>query len=111
MAKIGVIGAGYWGKNLLRNFEQLGALYAICDQDSDNPNIVPYRNQKLFSDYRDLLTDTNIDAVAVSTPAESHYEIVKEALRAGKHVYVEKPICLSEKEGIELNSLAKQNKL
>lgn len=111
MTRIGVIGAGYWGKNLLRNFDQLGALYAICDQDSDNPNIAGYKNQKLFSGYRDLLNDINIDAVAVSTPAESHYEIAKEALKAGKHVYVEKPICLSEKEGMELNSLAKKNKL
>ncbi len=111
MSKIGVIGAGYWGKNLLRNFEQLGALYAICDQDCANPNLAAYRDQKHFTSYADLLGDENIDAVAVSTPAESHYEIVREALMGGKHVYVEKPLCLSEKEGMELNSLSKKNGL
>ncbi len=111
MSKIGVIGAGYWGKNLLRNFEQLGALYAICDQDCANPNLAAYRDQKHFTNYSDLLRDKNVDAVAVSTPAESHYEIVREALMGGKHVYVEKPLCLSEKEGVELNRLSKKNGL
>jgi UDP-2-acetamido-3-amino-2,3-dideoxy-glucuronate N-acetyltransferase len=111
MSKIGVIGAGYWGKNLLRNFEQLGSLYAICDQDCANPNFAAYKDQERFTSYSDLLRDENIDGVAVSTPAESHYEIVREALMAGKHVYVEKPLCLSEKEGTELNSLSKKNGL
>ena len=110
MKNIGVIGAGYWGKNLLRNFEQLGALYAICDQDCTNPNLAAYKHRKLYTGCADLLADESVDAVVVSTPAETHYGIVKEALMAGKHVYVEKPLCLSEEEGMELNGLAKKNK-
>ena len=109
MVKIAVAGAGYWGKNLIRNFHQLGSLYAICETNADNPNLKPYSSAKLVTTYLDLLSDPEIDGVAIATPAEMHYSMVKNALEAGKHVYVEKPLCLAQKEGIELNSLAKTN--
>jgi UDP-2-acetamido-3-amino-2,3-dideoxy-glucuronate N-acetyltransferase len=109
--KVAVAGAGYWGKNLLRNFDQLGVLYAICESDAGNPNLKPYINAKIYTDYADMLRDGDIRAVAISTPAATHYEMVRRALEEGKHVYVEKPLCLSEREGVELNALARAKSL
>lgn len=111
MTRIGVIGAGYWGKNLLRNFHQLKVLHAVCEQDRSNYNAGLYSDQKQFMSYPDLLADGDVDAVAIATPAKTHYEIAREALTAGKHVYVEKPLCLSERDAIELNDLAKEKDL
>lgn len=110
MTKIAVAGAGYWGKNLLRNVHQLGALYAICESNTANSNLAPYKSVKLYTKYADLLADGEINGVMISTPAEMHYDMVKQALEANKHVFVEKPLCLSEKQGVELNSLAKNKK-
>lgn len=99
MLKIAVVGAGYWGKNLLRVFNELGALYAICESNSDNPNLVPYSKIKLYTNYLELLSDVDVEAVAIATQAEMHYEMVKKALDSGKDVYVEKPLALVVKEG------------
>jgi UDP-2-acetamido-3-amino-2,3-dideoxy-glucuronate N-acetyltransferase len=110
MIKIAVAGAGYWGKNLIRNMNQLGVLYAICESNPNNPNLAPYKNAKLYTGYREMLADSEIDGVVISTPAEMHYDMVKQALEADKHVFVEKPLCLSETQGVELNSLAKSKK-
>src|SRR3989337_4437423 len=106
MVKVAVVGAGYWGKNLLRNFSELGALYAICESNPDNPNLTPYKETKLYTEYHELLSNSNVDAVAIAAPAVMHYEIVKEALELGKDVYVEKPLALTVKEGEELVRLA-----
>ncbi len=111
MTKIAVIGAGYWGKNLIRNVHQLGALYAICESNPQNPNLSQYKEAKIYTNSLDLLQDKEVEAIMISTPAEMHYDMVKQALEAGKHVYVEKPLCLSEKHGVELNSLALRKKL
>ena len=111
MTKIAAVGAGYWGKNLVRNFHQLGVLYAICDTNRDNQNLLAYPGAKIYTDYTDLLKDGEVQGVAISTPAVMHASMVREALLAGKHVYVEKPLCLSEREGVELNALAKDKKL
>ncbi len=108
MAKVAVIGAGYWGKNLLRNFSELQALYAICESDPDNSNLAPYTGIKLYTEYRDLLSDSNVEAVAIAAPAVMHYEMVKKALELGKDVYVEKPLALTVKEGEELVQLAEK---
>ena len=106
MVKIAVVGAGYWGKNLLRNFSELGALYAICESNPDNPNLTPYKETKLYTEYHELLSNSNVDAVAIAAPAVMHYEMVKKALELGKDVYVEKPLALTVKEGEELVMLA-----
>ncbi len=110
MAKIAVAGAGYWGKNLIRNMHQLGALYAICESNPNNPNLGAYKNAKLYTTYVEMLFDTEVDGVMIATPAEMHYEMVKQALDADKHVFVEKPLCLSERQGTELNGLARKRK-
>lgn len=108
--QVAVIGAGYWGKNLVRNFHGLNALGAICDSDAERLN--SFRQQcpgaRLYQAVSDVLTDQSIRAVAVATPAESHADTVREALLAGKDVFVEKPLCLSVEEGKRLVELAKK---
>lgn len=109
--KLAVVGAGYWGKNLVRNFAELGALAAVCDSYVERLESFKqvYPGIKLVRAYSDVLGDATIQAVAIATPAESHAGAVKEALLAGKDVFVEKPLCLSVKEGEELVALAKKH--
>ncbi|HEU4685235.1 MAG TPA: Gfo/Idh/MocA family oxidoreductase [Nitrospira sp.] len=106
---VGVAGAGYWGKNLIRNFHDLNALAAICDSDTER--LMTFKQQypsvRVTSAYSDLLRDPAIRAIAIATPAETHADLVREALLAGKDVFVEKPLCLSVRTGQELVGLAK----
>ena len=109
--KIAVVGAGYWGKNLIRNFHELGHLAVICDA---NEMVKPTYEEK-YSDvqfklnYGEVLSDNGIDAVAIATPAVTHYEMAKDALKAGKHVFVEKPMALEVFEGEKLVALSERN--
>ena len=109
---VAVIGAGYWGKNLVRNFHQLGSLKLICD-----------KNESLLADFRkqyaevetclalaDVMKRKDIQGVVISTPAETHFNLAREALLAGKNVLVEKPLVLHEKEAVELIGLAAAKK-
>ena len=108
---IACIGAGYWGHNLIRNFSELGALHMICDSDPDR--ISKFRSlypDVAFSDCVDaVLRDTQVTGVAIATPAETHGTLVRQALLAGKDVFVEKPLCLSV-EGRKLIALAAEEK-
>ena len=108
--KVAVVGAGYWGKNLVRNFGSLGALAAVCDSDGDRLESLKqsFPGIKLYRAYSDVLSDHTVRAVGIATPAETHADAVREALLAGKDVFVEKPLCLSVKEGTELVALAKK---
>lgn len=109
--KIAVVGAGYWGKNLIRNFQALGVLDLICDVRKET--LKPYSHlRRVTGSWDAVLADSNLTAVAIATPAETHYQLVKDALQAGKHVFVEKPLALTEEEGAHLHELAKaQNKV
>jgi UDP-2-acetamido-3-amino-2,3-dideoxy-glucuronate N-acetyltransferase len=107
-ARVGVVGAGYWGKNLLRNFAELGALSAICESDPKNPNLSRYPDAKLYKDYSRLISDGEIGAVAIAAPAITHYDMVKRALEAGKDVFVEKPLALTVEAGTELVGFAEK---
>jgi UDP-2-acetamido-3-amino-2,3-dideoxy-glucuronate N-acetyltransferase len=115
MAKnIVVIGSGYWGKNLVRNFHELGALLGICDIDENTLKSFKekYPEIRTHTDIGKAFTDPEVKAVAIATPAATHYAVVKEALLAKKDVFVEKPIALRYKEGEELVALAKmKNKI
>ena len=95
---IGLIGAGYWGLNLVRNFHKIGVLKTISDVDIKKKKKVLEISNKLnfTSNYKDVLSDKSIVAVAISTPAKTHYKLVIEALKSDKHVFVEKPLCLKE---------------
>jgi len=106
--RVGVAGVGYWGKNLVRNFYELGALEYLCDADPSVEATYKGRFQdvKLESNYANLLRDPAVSAVALATPAVSHYEMAKAALEAGKDVLVEKPLAIDVKHGEELVKLA-----
>lgn len=105
---IGLVGLGYWGKNILRNLYELGALHTACDADD---GILSERKQKFpdavyTSSFKSLLDNPEIKAIAVVTPAATHYSTVRDALRAGKDVFVEKPLALTVKEGAALARIA-----
>ena len=107
---IAIIGCGHWGKNLVRNFYELNSLYAICDVDKNKLKLLKekYSDVIVYNDLSTLLTDSKIDAIIISTPAETHYSLAKEVLLSNKDVFVEKPIALNYKDGEELVSLARE---
>ena len=113
LPRVGVIGAGYWGKNLLRNFSALGALTAFCDSD---PTIVEaqakiYPDAQKYEDVDRFLAQSEIDAVSIATPSATHGTLTRRALDAGKHVLVEKPFCLEVAEAHSLDALAREKNL
>ena len=105
---IAVIGAGYWGKNLVRNFFNLGALHSVCDTNPETLKSFTrqYKGVQGVASLTEVLNNQEIKGIAISTPAPSHASIAREAMLSGKDVYIEKPLCLSEEEGVELNTLA-----
>ena len=107
---IAVIGCGYWGKNLVRNFARLNALHTICDSDPDRLAQFQslYPSARTEADYEHVLQDREIKGIVLATAAVSHYFMAKEALLAGKDVFVEKPLALRVEEGGELVELAEQ---
>ena len=107
---IAVVGCGYWGKNLVRNFYELSALHTICDLDETRLKSFQekFPDLAITNDYKWLLNNSEIEAVVLSIPAITHYKFAKQALFANKDVFVEKPIALQYEEGEELVSLAKQ---
>lgn len=107
---IAVIGAGYWGKNLVRNFHQLGALRMVCDTrpEAVSSFMAQYPGTIGAQSFSEVLADSEVRGLALATPAVSHALLARETLLAGKDVYVEKPLCLSEEEGAELIALAEQ---
>ena len=112
---VGVIGCGYWGPNLIRNFAENegAALRWVCDRDARHLSKVArrYPAARAASDYRELLADPGLDAVVVATPVSTHYEFARGALEAGKHVLVEKPFTARAREAEELIALAERRGL
>ena len=107
--RIGLIGYGYWGPNLARNFHQLPQAHLVAISDIDAKRLEePARlyHARTYTDYRELLADPTLDAVAISTPARTHFEIALAALEHGKHVLVEKPLAMSSDEARQLIALA-----
>jgi predicted dehydrogenase len=107
---IALIGCGYWGPNLARNFNQLktARLAALCDADLARARelAVFYAQAQAVANADDVLADAAIDGVAIATPARTHFALAKKALLAGKHVLVEKPLAMSSAEAAELAALA-----
>jgi len=108
LPSIAVVGTGYWGKNLVRNFHQLGFLKLICDKNE--MILSQFKEQYPEIDtcfaFQEILHRDDINGVVIASPAETHYTLAREALLAGKHVYVEKPMALLEEEGRELTKIA-----
>lgn len=109
MTDLALIGGGYWGKNLARNFLRLGALHTICDanQKTLDSYDATYASVKLTKSFDEVLASQEIEKVVIATPAATHFHLAKKAIEAGKHVYVEKPLCLSISDGQELIEIAK----
>lgn len=114
MVKVGLIGCGAWGKNLLRNFANLPgcALLTCCDESPKQvEKISPsYPGIKFTQDPREIIENPNLDAVVIVTPPASHFQLCKAAIMADKDVFVEKPLVLETKEGEELVELAEKKK-
>src|ERR1700720_2946867 len=115
MIKIGVIGYGYWGPNIVRNLQGLDTTRAelICDS---NPSAQARARKahpgvKIVSDANEVLRSPDIDAVAIITPVWTHYELAKQALENGKHVFIEKPFASNSAQARELIELAAQKNL
>jgi len=115
MVKLGVIGYGYWGPNIVRNFSghQDCKVVAVCDK---NPValarvLIQHPNVRLMTEADDIVTSSEIDAVAIVTPVSYHYELAKKALENGKHVFVEKPFTATSAQAEELVELAERMNL
>jgi len=110
--RIAIIGAGYWGVNLVRVFHQLGVLGWICDFSIERLAKLAeqYHDVKMESSLDAILDDPAVDAVVIATPAERHYEMARKSLLAGKDVYVEKPLTLRCDEAEALTILAERQK-
>lgn len=106
---IAVLGAGYWGQNLIRNFFELGVLKYVYDEDDNVQNSFIEKYQLSNASLSDILDDVEIDGIVIVTPAETHFSIAKHALERGKDVFVEKPITLDISEAKELINIAEKN--
>ena len=107
MAAIAHVGHGYWGKNLARNFHELGHLAAIVDPDAKAAQAAASAYGVRALSFEEVLADPAIDAVSLASPAILHFTQAKATLEAGKHVYVEKPLSLDVAEAEELGRIAK----
>jgi predicted dehydrogenase len=108
VTRIGVVGLNYWGPNLVRNFNDLAELTWLCDLDEGHlrPTAARYPDARATTSFDDLLADDALDAVVIATPVPTHYALAKQALEAGKHVFVEKPPAMRAVEMDELVTLA-----
>lgn len=106
-----VVGTGYWGKNLVRNFHELGALAGICDSHPESAFALSQQFSVPVFEWGELLGNQDIGAVVIATPAVTHFKLAFEALMAGKHVFVEKPLSLNVAEAEKLCVIAKQRGL
>ncbi|MDH3602648.1 MAG: Gfo/Idh/MocA family oxidoreductase [Candidatus Tectomicrobia bacterium] len=115
MITVGIIGYGYWGPNIVRNFSKLPGVKvgAICDF---NPIAIEYAQKEyphlpIVSDYNEIVSSKEIDVVAIITPVSTHYELAKKALQNGKHVFVEKPMAPTSDQVEKLIEIAEKKKL
>lgn len=115
VVKVGVIGCGYWGPNLIRNFSDIpGAeVVVVCDLDADrlDPILSAYPFVATTTDAAALISMPELDAVAIATPVSTHFDVALAALRAGKHVLVEKPLAASSEEALRLIDEAEKRSL
>jgi UDP-2-acetamido-3-amino-2,3-dideoxy-glucuronate N-acetyltransferase len=108
--KIAVIGCGYWGKNLVRNFAQLGALGAVCDANKQLETRAAKEYNVPAMSFEAILKDDSITGIVIAAPAIQHFQLAEKALKAKKHVFVEKPLALKVEEARNLCNLAQEEK-
>src|SRR5262245_1423550 len=113
--RVAIVGLGYWGPNLVRNFHELACaeVVAVCDRDVDRLELIRrrYPAVQTHTSLDDVLADETIDAVAFATPVSTHFPLGRAALEAGKHVFIEKPLAASASESLELIKLAESRGL
>ena len=106
MIGIGIIGCGYWGPNLVRNFSAVSGAKVIMISDLKLERLSAlaslYPSVKTTTNYHEMLKDPSINAVAIATPVSTHFEIAMESIKAGKHVFIEKPMTLNSEQGERL---------
>ncbi len=107
---VGLIGLGYWGQNILRNFYQMGVLHTACDDDTQTleERQARFPGINYTTSFEEVLKSGDVKAVAIATPVATHYDFVRQALMSGKDVFVEKPLALKAKEGQDLVDLAQE---
>ncbi len=107
--RVAVLGSGYWGKNLVRNFQELGVLEAVCDiREEALQEVRAKYGVRTTQSLHEILSDPKIDAAVIAAPAALHYDLVKKTLLSGKDVFVEKPLALRASEARELIELARE---
>jgi predicted dehydrogenase len=113
VTSVGLVGLGYWGPNLARNFDNLARLTWLCDLDGDLRSSFEtrYPRARVTASYGEMLADPELEAVVIATPVPTHYVLAKLALEAGKHVLVEKPPAMKGVEMDELVALARERDL
>jgi predicted dehydrogenase len=113
MFNIGVVGCGYWGPNLIRNFHQIPDTRVVCACDLNENRLSHmkrlYPHLGLYTDYQGLLEENGLDVIAIATPVHTHYDFAKKALKADKHVLVEKPLTYTSQQAAKLIELANKN--
>lgn len=115
MIGVSVVGYGYWGPNLVRNFYEVPGvrLVSVCDREPKmlQKVSVRYPTVETTTRFEDLLADSRVDVIAVATPVASHYDLARRALEAGKHVFIEKPMTCTSDEALRLVELAERRGL
>ena len=106
---IAVVGCGYWGKNLVRNFSELGALYSVSDVNSETANNYANQYKAKHLTFDETINDENIEGVVLAVPAKHHASMANEAMKKGKHVFVEKPLALNETDAKLMIETANNN--
>lgn len=109
--RVAVVGCGYWGKNLVRDFSELGALEALVDSNEETLAALQAKHGGRALSFEEAIHDPAIDAMVIAAPAHLHYDLASRALEAGKHVYVEKPLALELSQAERLVALARQKNL
>jgi predicted dehydrogenase len=114
LVSVGVIGCGYWGPNLIRNFGQIGDCRVVSCSDLSDERLKHVKNLhpniRTTKDYMEIINDKKIDAVAIATPASMHFDMAKKALLNNKHVLIEKPMTNNAERAEELIAIAKERK-
>jgi UDP-2-acetamido-3-amino-2,3-dideoxy-glucuronate N-acetyltransferase len=104
---VGVVGCGYWGKNLIRSFHELGALRAVCDMEPERATSLATKyNVDWCTSFNELVARNDVQAVVIAAPAAEHFSLAKRVMLANRDVFVEKPLALSVEEGEELADLS-----
>lgn len=114
MIKIGIIGCGYWGPNLIRDFSEIDNVEILTCADLSVKRLTPLKKKfpqiVMTTNSADIINDKSIQAVVIATPANTHYKLAKDSILAGKHVFVEKPLTFDQKEAEELVGLSEKEK-